>query len=135
VVVASHSGGYDAAAGILHAGQVPVREVWLFDSLYGFTTDFDDWVLSDLIGIESVQRRFGSVYTLTGGTLTNSQDMADRAATWVDAGVVNDDRTTDTWASADYHHGLLFKRSALAHDDVPRYYFLQFLLTSTLNDR
>lgn len=135
VVVASHSGGYDAAAGIISVGGVPVREVWLFDSLYGFTADFDAWVKSDLIGISSTQRRFGTVYTLSGGTLANSQDMADRAAGWVDAGVIHDDRTTSTWTLPEFEHGLLFKRSALAHDDVPRYYFLKFLQTSTLNDR
>ncbi len=135
LVVASHSGGYEAAAGIVREGGVEVNEVWLFDSLYGYTQDFDDWVLRDLAGIASVQRRFGDVYTYTGGTSVNSQAMADRAATWVDAGSIVDDRTTSTWPPQTYDAGLLFKQSALSHDDVPRYYFRQFLQTSTLADR
>ena len=38
-----------------------------------------------------------------------------RAADWVasDPSVLVDDRTTDTWPDETYHHGLLFKRSAL----------------------
>jgi hypothetical protein len=137
MVVASHSGGYEAAAAILREadGGVPAREVWLFDSLYGNTQDFDDWVLSDLTDLVTVERRFATVYTATGGTLATSQAMADRAATWVDAGVIADDRTTATWMPPEYHHGLLFKASMLAHDDVPKYYFRQMLQTSTLRDR
>ncbi|MBS2029233.1 MAG: hypothetical protein JST54_15125 [Deltaproteobacteria bacterium] len=137
VVLASHSGGYQAAAGIATRGGVPVQELWLFDSLYGDFSDFDAWVNQDLASLSTLQRRFADVYTCCGGTLANSQDMADRAASWVgaDSGVLVDDRTTDTWPPATYLHGLLFKSSALAHDGVPRYYFQQLLQTSSLRDR
>jgi len=37
-----------------------------------------------------------------------------------------------TLVDADYAHGLVFKRSGLAHDDVPRYYFGRLLATSGL---
>jgi len=137
VILASHSGGYQAAAGIAQRGGVPVQELWLFDSLYGDFTDFDDWVNTELASFSTLQRRFADVYTCCGGTLDNSQAMADRAATWVgaDSGVLVDDRTTDTWPPDTYLHGLLFKSSALAHDAVPRYYFQQLLQTSSLPNR
>ena len=137
LIVASHSGGYQAAAGIAARGGVPVQEIWLFDSLYGSTADIDAWVNEDLAGFAAVRRRFMDVYTSGGGTLANSQAMADRAAAWVgaDGGTLVDDRTTSTWTPDIYRHGLLFKLSALAHDGVPRYYFGQLLQTSSLPDR
>jgi hypothetical protein len=139
VVVASHSGGYLAAAGIVGKGGVPVAELYLLDSLYGSTTDFDNWVKQDLASLAgpSPLRRFADVYTTGGGTLANSQAMADRAAGWVppDAGTLVDDRATSTWMPDQYRHGLLFKHSGLTHDGVPRYYFEQLVSTSGLPTR
>ncbi len=137
IVVASHSGGYQAAAGIAQRGGIPVQEIYLLDSLYGNTADYDAWVMSDLPSLVTTARRFATVYTTSGGTLANSQAMADRAATWVnpDAGVIVDDRTTSTWDDATYHHGLLFKHSALAHDGVPVYYFGKLVSSSQLPAR
>jgi hypothetical protein len=136
VLVVSHSGGYQVAAGIAQRGGLPVTEIWLLDSLYGNTADFDAWVTADLASFELATRRFATVYTAGGGTLANSQAMATRAAGWVgDGGALVDDRTTATWPPATYHHGLLFKQSALTHDGVPRYYFGQLLETSSLPAR
>lgn len=142
LVVASHSGGYEAAASIATQGGVPVNELYLLDSLYGKEKDFDDWVLARLPAIAlgpspDGGARFADVYTCCGGTLANSQAMADRAASWVnpDAGVLVDDRTTGTWPTATYDHGLLFKSSALTHDGVPRYYFGRLIATSGLSNQ
>jgi hypothetical protein len=134
VVVASHSGGYQAAAGIAMRGGIPVREIYLLDSLYGNLTDYDNWVTQDLGSFAGSPpgRRFADVYTTGGGTLGNSQGMADMAATWVPPSVLVDDRTTATWPDATYDHGLLFKHSALSHDGVPAYYFGKLVSTSTL---
>lgn len=137
VIVASHSGGYLAVADMITRGGVEVREVWLFDSLYGATTSFDAWVMSDLPALATGARRFGSFYTSTGGTQANNLAMADRAAAWVATmpEVLVDDRTTDTWPEATYAHGLLFKHSMLSHDGVPGYYFERMLATSDLAPR
>jgi hypothetical protein len=129
LVVASHSGGYKAAAGIAQRGGVYVSEVWLLDSLYGSTGDFDAWVQSDTDSFGGQARRFAIVYTATGGTLGNSQAMAARARDWVTSDILVDDRTTATWSNDKFEHGLLFKRTGLTHDGVPRYYFGR--LTST----
>ena len=132
VVVASHSGGYQAASAIVSRGGVPVVELYLLDSLYGDTSTFDAWAMSNIAA-----DRFADVYTQGGGTLANSQAMADRAATWVnpDAGLLVDDRTTATWPDSTYHHPLLFKLSGLSHDGVPAYYFGHLVGTSQIPQR
>jgi hypothetical protein len=136
VVVASHSGGYRAAAGMAMRGGVAVDEVWLLDSLYGSTADFDAWAQSDLDTLANAPaRRFADVYTGFAGTLANSQAMATRAAGWVPGAELVDDRTTSTWPPSTYAHGLLFKRSGLAHDGVPRYYFGKLAATSGLRNK
>ncbi|MCX5742904.1 MAG: hypothetical protein NT062_10455 [Proteobacteria bacterium] len=136
VIVASHSGGYRAVAAMATIGGVPVDELWLFDSLYGETTRFDAYVNADLASFATLQplRRFADIYSTSGGTLANSEAMADRAVTWVtaDPSVLVDDRTTATWPDDVYHHGLLFKHSGLSHDGVARYYFERMLATSAL---
>jgi hypothetical protein len=132
VVVASHSGGYTATAGILNSGGVPVHEVWLFDSIYAYESSFENWVYDDVPGIEALTRRIGVIYTSSGGTESNSQDMASSVKTQVAHSAIHDDRGTSTWAPADYHYGALFKLSSLGHNDVPRYYFTEMLETSPL---
>src|SRR5262249_29584941 len=54
LIVASHSGGYAAAAAIATVGGVRVDELYLFDSLYGQTAQFDAWVMSDLGGLATL---------------------------------------------------------------------------------
>jgi hypothetical protein len=132
VVVASHSGGYRAAAGCAQRGGVTVREVWLLDSLYGSTADFDAWVQADPGSFSDGTRRFADIYTTFAGTLANSQAMAHRVAAWIPAAALVDDRTSATWPAATYGHGALFKRSGLAHDAVPRYYFGKLVATSPI---
>ncbi len=127
LIVASHSGGYESAAGIASMGGVPVDELYLLDSLYGNTSDFDAWAMAVSAG-----KRFADVYTSGGGTLANSQAMATRAQAWVPAAQLLDDRTTDTLTDAQYAHELIFKMSALAHDGVPAYYFGKLVGTSVL---
>jgi hypothetical protein len=129
LIVTSHSGGYQAAAGIASKGGVPVDEIDLFDSLYGNTTDFDNWAKAVGPG-----QRFTDFYTQGGGTLANSQAMATRAQSqaWVPAAQLLDDRTTATLTDAQYAHELIFKLSGLTHDGVPAYYFGKVIGTSVL---
>lgn len=126
----SHSGGYVATAAVLRVGDVPaVREVALLDSLYGETMTFDAWVQGGrarFVSPATTGLRFIDVYTTTGGTLSNSRAMAARATTWLrDAGLVTSllDDDTVTMLDADaYTHPVIFKHSALSHDDTTRYY-------------
>jgi len=134
LVVASHSGGYNTAAAFVHAGGMPVAELYLLDSLYGHTADFDAYVTSATADFADLSRRFATVYTYSGGTLANSQAMATRAKSWLSSSAIVDDRTTSTWTAPTYAHGLLFKRTGLTHDGVPRYYFGRLVTTSALAD-
>jgi hypothetical protein len=138
LIISPHSGAYAAAGAIVSHGGMTVDEVWLLDSLYGNVADFEAWIQSDEPAYRpSFTRRLTSVYTLNGGTLANSQAMATTVGSWFnnDATVILDDRTTDTLTTDQYAHGLIFKRTALAHDDVPRYYFQEFLSTSVFSDK
>jgi hypothetical protein len=77
--------------------------------------------------------RFASIYTAGGGTLANSQAMAARAAGWFSAPVVEDDATPGgAMPDDELEHGLLFKYTTWAHDDVPRQYFEPLLATSSI---
>jgi len=133
LIVSSHSGGYWATAMIASKGGVPVNEIWLLDSLYGYSSTFDAWIKSDLPGAQATPptHRFADVYTSGGGTLANSQALADTYP--LDGGWVVDDRVpANTWTDDVYQHGVLFKYSGLAHNDVPRYYFGHLTSTSQL---
>ncbi|MFO0550805.1 MAG: hypothetical protein U0271_20595 [Polyangiaceae bacterium] len=46
VVVSAHSGGYRAAAAVAQRGRVELREIYLFDSLYGEEDVFEKWLTS-----------------------------------------------------------------------------------------
>lgn len=137
ITIMSHSGGYQVAALAATIGGVPqVREIDLLDSLYGEITRFDQFVMTHVarpvVGPDPFGPwRFASVYTDTGGTAAHSTAMAMRAATWVSSpDVMRWDDTYGTLAESDYQQPLLFKRTELSHDDVPRYYFSQFAASS-----
>jgi hypothetical protein len=136
VIVASHSGGYRAAAGVANVGGVPINELYMLDSIYGTVTPYEMWVKSNLslFGASPLTHRFADVYLQGGSTAADSTLMAGDVAQLVspDAGILIDDRSTATWPDSMYLHGLLFKASMLQHDDIPRYYFGKLVGTSVL---
>jgi hypothetical protein len=131
VVVSSHSGGYAAAASVLAYGTVAaVREVDLFDSLYGDIPVFDSWVQGNVARFDPLRAdalRWADIYTESGGTATNSRAMAASAQTWfADAGLSGSvlfDDTLDTLDAGAYGRPVLFKLSGLTVDELPAYYF------------
>jgi hypothetical protein len=139
LVVAAHSGGYRGMAGVVSASGLPVAEVWQFDSLYGEIPEFVTWIEANLVHFESrpPASRFADVYTHEGGTEANSLNLAETAEVdWLpDAGAVLDDRSLEPLTDAELRQGLVFKRSALSHDDVARVWFQRLLSTSGLPSR
>jgi hypothetical protein len=125
LIVASHSGGYRAAAAIASDGGKRVDELWLLDSLYGEADAFDAFARSS-------PTRLADIYTVYGGTLAASQAMIGRVRAWADASEIVDDRGTRILTDDDFAHAFVWKQSGLAHDDVPRYYFGRLLATSGL---
>ena len=138
VVIASHSGGYQAAAASISVGDVPqIREVDLYDSLYGNLAQYDAWMQGGIArfdGSRGDALRWADAFTTGGGTATNSRAMAGRAKTWLDAAALGAslffDDTTATLAGPDYAHPVIFKLSGLAHVEVPRYYFGRLVASS-----
>jgi hypothetical protein len=132
VVVASHSGGYQAAGAIVARGGVPVAELYLLDSLYGDTADFDAFARQRGDG-----GRFADLYTTGGGTLANSQAMADRARAqaWVAPAELSDERTGAPLPDGGLGHALVFRLTAVAHDAVPAQFFGPLLASSLLPDK
>lgn len=69
IMLAGHSGAYKVMANILQNGNVPVREVILFDALYAETDKFINWIRS------GNKNRFINLYTDNGGTDEESKSM------------------------------------------------------------
>ena len=69
ILLAGHSGAYRVMAFILANGNMPVKEVVLFDALYGQTDKYLNWIQSDN------SHRFIDIYTDGGGTDGESKDL------------------------------------------------------------
>lgn len=72
ILLAGHSGAYRVMAYILQNGNMPVKEVILFDALYSETNKFISWIQRDS------NNRFINIYTNGGGTDAESKEMANR---------------------------------------------------------
>ena len=124
VLVMAHSGGYVATAAACRELPV-VRQVALLDAFYGETRTFRDWVedRKGELGPGPTGARFSCVYTAGGGTADNACALAGRLQKTLPRQFVRHDDTHSTLAAADYAaQPVLFKRSALSHGDVSRYY-------------
>lgn len=75
IMLAGHSGAYRVMANILQNGNVPVKEVILFDALYAETDKFLSWIQSD------TNNRFINFYTNNGGTDDESKSMLNKLIT------------------------------------------------------
>ena len=69
VIIAGHSGGYRVMAHIVQNGNVPVKEVILFDALYANRDQFMNWLTADK------HHRFIDLYTDHGGTFDETKIM------------------------------------------------------------
>jgi hypothetical protein len=69
ILLGGHSGAYEVMAMIIKNGGMPIDEAILFDSLYGKTEIFMDWIKADK------NHRFIHLYTDHGGTLEESRHM------------------------------------------------------------
>jgi hypothetical protein len=72
MILAGHSGAYRVMAHILENGNVPVKEVILFDALYANTDEFVNWLVANR------HHRFIDLYTDHGGTLDETKNMMQR---------------------------------------------------------
>jgi hypothetical protein len=130
IVLSGHSGGYRVMAEILHRGGLEelIREVWLFDGLYGRTEKFLAWA-------DRAKGRLINIYTDDGGTKEETEklftQMQSRGTPPVE---VEEATLTDEQLKAG---GLIFIHTDLGHNDVmaKRGQFRRYLETSVLEGR
>jgi hypothetical protein len=127
IILSGHSGGYEVISAILACGGLTrnIREVWLFDALYGKTERFALW-------FDHHPGRFIDLYTEHGGTKDESQALM-KALAGNSVPYFSDNETNAGAADLLSHH-LVFLFSELPHDEVmqKRDTFRRFLETSAL---
>ena len=70
IIISGHSGGYRVMSYILLQGGLTknIKEVWLFDALYGNVEKFAVWM-------QQKDARLVNIYTKNGGTFSQSQEL------------------------------------------------------------
>jgi hypothetical protein len=111
IVLAGHSGAYRVMAFILARGGLTanVREVYLFDALYGQLEKFAHWV-------DRTPGKLVAIHTADGGTRDQTKDFMDDLRAWNIPFVA----VPESAATPDLlrQNRLVFIESALAHDAV-----------------
>ncbi len=138
IVIIAHSGGYQAAAGVLVAGDLPqVGEVILLDALYGAEDIFRRWIADDIRRFDTraaAPLRFVDLYTCCGGTTALSQTLADMVRLDLEranlADALHDDDVDDDPPPSSFAVPVVFQRVRDAHGDLPRLYVRRLLEAS-----
>ena len=130
IVLAGHSGAYRVMAFILARGGLTanIREVYLFDALYGQTEKFAHW-------IDRFPGKLVDIYTAEGGTREQSLDFMDDLRAWdIPFVAVPESAVTQDLLRK---NRLVFVESALEHNDVvaKNEQFRAFLAASALPRR
>jgi hypothetical protein len=130
IVLAGHSGAYRVMAFILARGGLTanIREVYLFDALYGQSEKFAHW-------IDRFPGKLVDIYTAEGGTREQSLDFMDDLRAWdVPFAAVPESAVTQDLLRK---NRLVFIESALEHNDVvaAKEQFRAFLAASSLPRR
>ncbi|HEY6952741.1 MAG TPA: hypothetical protein VI758_10060 [Bacteroidota bacterium] len=130
IILSGHSGGYHVISSILARGGLTehIREVYLFDALYGQTEKFVHWL--DLFDAKLV-----NVYTDSGGTREETRNLIDDLDSW---GMPHFEAELEQAIPHDLKKNkLVFLHTKLQHDQVmqARYTFREFLKSSSLSDR
>jgi len=135
IVVVAHSGGYQAAAGVVEGGDLPrITEVDLLDALYGGQNIFARWIAEDAMRFDArimSPLRFVDLYTCCGGTLGSSRSMVGRVSDILGpVGLVRSVRDDDGDSELDGEDltaPVVFKRVRRAHADLPKAYLRALL--------
>jgi hypothetical protein len=130
IILAGHSGAYRVMAFILTRGGLTtnIREVYLFDALYGQTEKFAHW-------IDRFPGKLVDIYTAEGGTRGESLDLMDDLRAWnIPFVAVPESAVTQDLLRK---NRLIFIDSALEHNDVvaAKEQFRAFLSASSLPRR
>jgi hypothetical protein len=127
IILSGHSGGYHVMSAIVDHGGLSdqIREVWLFDALYGQTEKFLAWA-------DREKGRFVDLYTDHGGTKEETEalirTLKSRGSDFLS---INESEATSVELKK---HRVVFLHTDLEHDEVvqKRQAFREFLETSCL---
>jgi len=130
IVLTGHSGAYHGISFALMRGGIPdkIREVYLFDALYGQAEKYAYW-------IDHYKGKMITVYTDSGGTKDETENLMDDLRGW---GIPYFADHETRLAPGDLlSNGLIFIRSDLGHDMVMhgRMQYRDYLKASGLPDR
>jgi hypothetical protein len=129
IILSGHSGGYHVMSVILDHGGLSgkIKEVWLFDAVYGGTEDFVAWQKNE-------NGRLLDIYTDHGGTKDETESLIKFYRTngvsyfaAEETNALSEDLLTNK---------IIFLHTGLEHNEVisQRDEFAQFLKTSCLQD-
>ena len=127
IILSGHSGGYHVLSAIVDHGGLPVKEVWLFDALYGGTENFLAWS-------DRQAGRLLDIYTDHGGTSNETvrliKLLENRGTPFL---AIEDSKATPAELRT---NRLVFLHTDLTHNDVieKRKTFREFLETSCLQN-
>jgi hypothetical protein len=130
IILSGHSGAYEGIAFALMRGGIPekIREVFLFDALYGDTEKFTYW-------IDRFNGKLINIYTDSGGTAWETKAMMEDLAGW---GIPYLAKDEFAFSPSDFHtNRLIFVHTDLEHEMVvsARMQFREYLRASGLSDR
>ncbi|MGC9941838.1 MAG: hypothetical protein ABSE48_08375 [Verrucomicrobiota bacterium] len=130
IILSGHSGGYHVMAGILDHGGLSdhIREVWLFDALYGNVDNFTMWQ-------KSQDGRLLDIYTDHGGTKDETEFLMRSYQTNGVSFFANED--TNAVPDNLQTNKIAFLHTDMVHNDVvsKRGAFEKFLQTSCLSNQ
>jgi hypothetical protein len=111
VILSGHSGGYHAiSSALIHGGaSEKIREVYLFDALYGQTEKFASW-------IGHSQGKMVVIYTDSGGTKGETENLMEDLRAWKLPYFAGDDTSLSLRDLST--NRLVFIHTALGHDMV-----------------
>ncbi len=127
IVLAGHSGAYHVISAILSRGglSAQVKEVYLFDALYGELEKFTHW-------LETYECRLVNIVTPNGGTLDNSLDLLDDLSDWgIPFAAYEQDLVSLDELKAEK---VITVFTSLGHSEVIQPYFKRLLQSSGLGD-
>jgi hypothetical protein len=130
IILSGHSGGYQVISSILDRGGLSksIKEVWLFDALYGQTDKFLAWATGPGV-------RFINIYTENGGTKKETERMMSLLQ---DRGIPFFSGQEEDLNRANFRNNrLIFLFTRLGHNEVIEKHqsFEAFLETSCLEGR
>lgn len=128
VVLSGHSGGYQVISAILaHGGLTPlIKEVYLFDALYGQNDRFLHWLEGD------ASARLVLIHTMNGGTWKQTQALVQSLREKKVPLLLRQEQGTTTEQLRSHRAAILF--SELGHNEVvfKSHAFRDFLMTGGL---